>query len=215
VANANANRPIPIKVSAKSWRLDIDGQDQRGATEDILVFPGQFVLGPSARRSVRVAVRYKDKPEVERSFRIIVQELPIDLEGRTTQNSGVKIVTSYATAFYVRPVNPQSRLRLSGVERQSDGLLFKITNEGNAHSHLRELALIFSQGAKTLRVDDPKHLPRFYNANLLAQSERHFPWRWPEDSASIIDHRLPFDVRLELECESCDGGRTVLRISVP
>lgn len=214
VTNADSGTPLPVKVSAKHWRLDLAGKDQRDETDDILVFPGQFILEPSARRSVRVAVRSKDKPEVERAYRIIVQELPIDLKGRGKQDSGVKLVTAYATAFYVRPRNPQSRLSLIGVERRQEGLLFKIGNQGNVHTHLRELALVFSQGSKRARVDDPKQLPHFTGENLLAGSERHFSWRWPMDFASVIDHRQPFDVQMELVCESCEDGRTVLRFSV-
>jgi fimbrial chaperone protein len=215
VTNPDAERPLPVKVSVKSWRMDTAGVDQRGATDDIVVFPGQFVLAPAQRRSVRVAARYTEKPVVEQTYRVIVRELPIDLDGQSVQSSGVKVLTSYATAFYVRPHNPQSRLRLTSVERQPDGFLFKIRNEGNAHSHLRKLALIFTQGTKTARIDDPKQLPRFLSENILAKSERYFPWHWPADTASVIDLRKPFDVQIEVACESCEGGQTVLQFSVP
>lgn len=215
VTNSDADRPLPVKVSVMSWRMDTNGVDQRGATDDIVVFPGQFVLPPAQNRSVRVAARYTEKPAVERAYRVIVSELPIDLDGQSTQKSGVKVLTSYATAFYVRPHNPQSLLRLTGVERQPDGFLFKIHNEGNAHTHLRKLALIFTQGTETARFDDPKQLPRFLNENLLAKSERHFPWRWPADKAFVIDPHRPFDVQIEVACESCEGGRTVLQFRLP
>jgi fimbrial chaperone protein len=215
VTNPDTHHTLPVKVSVKSWHLNTAGADQRGTTNDIVVFPSQFVLPPTQRRSVRVAARYKEKPEIERTYRIIVRELPIDLDGQTTQKSGVKVLTSYATAFYVRPHNPQAQLHLTGVEHRPDGLLFKIRNEGNAHSHLRKLALIFTQGTKTVRVDDPEQLPRFLNENLLARGERHFPWRWPADMAAVIDPRQPFDVQIEVACESCDSGQTVLRFSVP
>jgi P pilus assembly chaperone PapD len=209
------NHALPVKVSVKSWQMDTAGVDHRGATHDIVVFPGQFVLAPSQRRSVRVAARYKEKPEVEQTYRVIVRELPIDLGGKSALKSGVKVVTSYATAFYVRPHNPQSRLRLTSVERQPDALLFKILNEGNAHSHLRKLVLTFTQGTKMARIDDPKQLPHFLNENLLARSERHFLWRWPLNTLSVIDSHQAFDIQIEVACESCDEGRTVLQFSVP
>jgi fimbrial chaperone protein len=215
VTNPDAMRALPVKVSVKTWRMDTAGVDHRSATDDIVVFPGQFVLAPMQRRSVRVATRYTEKPAVERTYRVIVRELPVNLDGRSEQKSGVRLVTSYATAFYVRPLNPQSRLRLSAVVRQSDGLLFNIRNEGNAHSHLRKLTLIFSQGAKTLRIDEPEQLPRFFNENLLARGERHIRWRWPEDASSTINPDRAFDVQLEVACESCDGGYTVLQFSLP
>lgn len=215
VANLGADRPLPIKVSAKSWRMDVSGVDQRSTTDDILVFPGQFVLAPQQRRSVRVAVRYKEKPKIEKTYRVIVQELPINLEGQTLDKTNVKLVTSYATAFYVCPDNPESRLNLTGVERRLDGLLFKIRNDGNVHSHLRELALVFTQGDRVVRVDDPKLLPRFLSENLLAGSERYFSWNWPADTLSVIDTQRPFDVRIEVACEYCEGARAVLQFRVP
>ena len=64
-------------------------------------------------------------------------------------------------------------------------------------------------------VDDPIKLPRFLSENLLSGSERHFTWRWLADIKSVIDSRQPFNVQIEVACESCDGGQTVLQFSMP
>jgi fimbrial chaperone protein len=206
---------VPIKIKAVSWRLTSEGQDIREDTSDIILFPGQFVLRPDERRVVRVAARTKTKPDIEQTYRILIQQVPVELKAREGTASGVRLLTSYATAFYVSPKNPRSEVHLTAVDRASSGLVFKLVNNGNAHTHLYQLILTFSQDGHTVSFDKDKHMPHFYNENLLARSERDFAWKWPADIARAVDLKRPFDVEVKFSCESCGGTNAALTYSVP
>ena len=206
---------IPIKVKATSWSLTNEGKDIREDTTDIILFPGQFLLRPDEKRVIRAAPRTKAKPDIEQSYRILIQQVPVELKERQGTESGVKLLTSYATALYVAPKNPHSDTKIKSVERISNGLLFKLSNNGNAHTHLYRLTLTFTQDGKSASFDDEKYMPQFYNENLLAKSERDFLWMWPDDVANSLDLKRPFNIKVKFNCESCNGASTALTYSVP
>ena len=206
---------IPIRVKAVSWRLTKDGEDIRGDTKDIILFPGQFVLSPDEKRVVRVGARAKSKPDIELSYRILIQQVPVELNDRQGTESGVRLLTAYATAFYIKPQNPRSDVRLQSVDRSDGGLVFKLYNDGNTHTHLYKLTLTLSQDGKTVRFDTDKQLPHFMNENLLAKSERDFSWKWPDDASTAIDLKKPFKAELDFHCESCNNAVTELTYAVP
>lgn len=214
VRNLSKERSVPVKLSVWKWALTNEGQDIREPSSDILVFPGQFLLEPDGLRAVRAAPRYREIPTIEHSYRILIRQLPVDLEG-SSATTGVKFLTSFATAFYVQPTNPRSDVQFVNVTRNGDGLVFKLINNGNTHTHLRELVLLLSQGERIARFDDPEQLRRFYGENILAKSERHFTWHWPKVVSQNIDLRKPFSVRLKLKCEFCGRVQNDLTYSVP
>lgn len=205
----------PIRVKAVKWQLTKTGQDIRQETSDLILFPRQFVLSPNEKRVVRVGARTTTKPEIEKSYRILIQEVPVALEDRHGTESGVRLITSYATAFYIAPQKPHSDIQLKSVERAADGLMFKLFNNGNAHSHLYDLALAFSQDGKTVHINTDKQLQHFRNENLLAKNERDFSWHWPKDVTNPIDLTRPFNIELTFNCEFCDRAISALTYAVP
>ncbi|MFT6920397.1 MAG: P pilus assembly chaperone PapD, partial [Cognaticolwellia sp.] len=78
VFNSAPDKSVAIKVSARTWRLDKEGNDIRKPTEDLLIFPEQFVLPALSRRSIRIASPLTQAPGVEKNYRILVKELPVD-----------------------------------------------------------------------------------------------------------------------------------------
>ena len=217
VINTDEHRSAPIKVEALTWVLTPEGTDKRTPAEDIIVFPGQFILRPGEQRSVRVAPRYTKAPNVEKSYRILIYEVPVDLASGadTDKQSGIRLLTAYATAFYVRPAKPHAELHLDAVQRRDDGLLFSLSNHGNAHSHLLHLRLLITQNGKTVRIENPDELKNFSGENVLAGSVRNFIWKWPTRHLDNIDKNHPVTVRVEMQCESCDGSQAAFESSVP
>lgn len=217
VINTDEHRSVPVKVDVFTWMLTPQGADKRGPADDVIAFPGQFILKPGEQRSVRVAPRYTQAPDIEKTYRVLIYEVPVDLQGDASAEprTGIRLLTAYATAFYVRPAKPRSELRLDAVQRRAGGLLFKLSNHGNAHTHLRHLRLLVTQDGTTARIEDPQAMQRFYNENVMAGSAREFAWQWPARGLDRIDTQRPLSVRMELECEACAAAHAVLETSVP
>lgn len=215
VINTDKVNPIAIRVRAAQWQLDSEGHDVRNPTDDLVLFPIQFILPAGSRRSIRVAPREHLAPEVERSYRVFVQEVPIDLLGENQVISGVRLITSYATAFYVAPSLALSKLTIEGSSKDQHQLSFTLVNNGNAHTHLHKLSITVLQDGKEHLIEDPEVLKGIYNENILAHSRRNFTFSWPDSIRSVINLQAPIKFRLEVNCESCGGSTIVLEYSIP
>jgi fimbrial chaperone protein len=214
VFNSTSDQSVAIKVTVHAWRLDEQGKDIREPSNDLLIFPEQFVLPPLNRRSIRIAYRRPQAPSIEQSYRVIVQQLPVDLTGSNQVKTGVKLVTSYATAFYVTPTSALSGLALEQASMDNKKLYFTLNNTGNAHTHLRQAQIVITQHEQRFVIAQPNELKGIINENMLARSQRHFSLVWPESISRALDFKAPMELELSLSCESCDTNSAVLRAPI-
>jgi fimbrial chaperone protein len=214
VFNTSPAKSVAIKVTVRSWRLDKQGNDIRKASEDLLIFPGQFVLPPLSRRSIRISYQPPQAPPIEKSYRVIVQQVPVNLAGNNKVQTGVNLVISYATAFYVEPSSAMSEVALEQVSVDAKKLHFTLNNSGNAHTHLRQAQIVITQDKQRFMITQPKALKGIFNANMLAGSQREFSLVWPESVSQALDFKAPMELELSLACESCASNSAVLRAPI-
>ena len=203
VFNTSPSKPLAIKVTVHSWRLDEQGQDIRKPSEDLLIFPGQFVLPPLSRRSIRIAYQPPQATPIEKSYRVIVQQVPVNLADNNKVQTGVSIVTSYATAFYVEPSSAMSEVALKQVSVDAKKLYFALNNSGNAHTHLRQAQIVITQEKQRFMITEPNALKGIFNEKILAGSQREFSLVWPESISQALDFNAPMELELSIACESC------------
>lgn len=206
---------VPVKVSTAIVTSTEHGEEVRESTEELVAFPSQFLLQPGESRQVRIGSRFTEPPDVERFYRVVVEELPVDLSPEPASQSGVKVVLRYVTALYLTPASPSSAAGLDEVRRADGGLVFHLRNDGNAHTHLRELVVNLRQGGQSVRLSGSDQLGALQNVNLFARSRREVAWGWPEGEGSRLNTTAPFDVEMSFDCESCPGGSNTLKLSVP
>jgi fimbrial chaperone protein len=215
VINSDPSRPIAVRIKALEWQLDHQGRDIRSPTTDLVLFPTQFILPPGERRSIRIAPRENVEPDLERSYRIMVQEVPVDLQGENEVSTGVRLITSYATAFYIAPLQPVSKLAIKEVTKNQHQLHFTLINSGNSHTHLHKLSIRILQDDKEYLIEGPEELRGIYNENLLANGQRKFIYTLPEALRNSLDMQTKMILQLKVDCESCGGMPTVLDVQIP
>jgi fimbrial chaperone protein len=215
VINTDQNKPIAIRVKALEWQLDQQGRDIRSPTNDLILFPMQFILPAGSRRSIRVAPRDHVAPDIERSYRVMVQEVPVDLQGENEIRTGVRLITSYATAFYIAPLRPLSKLVIKDLTITQHQLNFTLLNNGNAHTHLHELSIMILQDNKEYLIDKPEALKDIYNENILANGQRIFFYTWSESLLKSLNMQAPMNVIIKINCESCGGTPIMLNTQTP
>jgi P pilus assembly chaperone PapD len=215
VINTDQKRPKAIRVKALKWQLDHQGNDIRSPTDDLILFPIQFILPAGGRRSIRVASRIHVAPALEDSYRVMVQEVPVDLQGENEIRTGVRLITSYATAFYIAPLRPLSKLVIKDLTITQHQLNFTLLNNGNAHTHLHELSIMILQDNKEYIIDEPEALKGIYNENMLANGQRAFIYTWSDSLRESLNMEAPMKVKLKINCESCGGIPTVLNAQTP
>ncbi|MCB8775916.1 molecular chaperone [Planktothrix agardhii] len=189
VINDSAEQ-IAVELSIAERKISLEGQETtESADDDFLVYPSQIVLPPQGVQSVRVTWLGNPNPEKELAYRIIAEQLPINLNNpeesqAETTSGGVKVMFRYMGSVYIRPKNAESKVVLNGIthEKGTDGndrLVITFDNQGTRRAVLSELNLnLTSQGSQlTLK---PEQLEGVNNGVILAGNQRRFSIPWPQ-----------------------------------
>ncbi|CAD5962397.1 fimbrial biogenesis chaperone [Planktothrix agardhii] len=189
VINDSAEQ-IAVELSMAERKISLEGQETtESADDDFLVYPSQIVLPPQGVQSVRVTWLGNPNPEKELAYRIIAEQLPINLNNpeesqAETTSGGVKVMFRYMGSVYIRPKNAESKVVLNGIthEKGTDGndrLVITFDNQGTRRAVLSELNLnLTSQGSQlTLK---PEQLEGVNNGVILAGNQRRFSMPWPQ-----------------------------------
>lgn len=179
----DGDKPVPVQVTLAKRIVDERGKEKYPpAGEDFMVFPTQVILKPGEKRTINV--RYmagaKGDHSVEKAFRIIAEQLPLQLgaKDKDEQGAGINVLLRYIAALYVLPDKIVRKLEVTKAEIQGDSLIVTLKNSGSVHEILENYALEISgslDGKKlTKKIAGPKELKGFYGENILANHERIF-----------------------------------------
>jgi fimbrial chaperone protein len=120
-----------MQLKAQRWDQSRTGEMQLAPTEDLIVFPSLVTLAPGEERKVRVATAAAFG-QVERSYRLYVEELPA---AATTGDTGasVRILTRMGIPVFLQPSRPTATAVLKGLGMSNGALAFELANTGNTH----------------------------------------------------------------------------------
>lgn len=193
VTNLDATK-LPVQISIVAREPDIDGKEVYKESEAVSrlfrIFPEQVVLDPKGSRTVRVS--YIGSPQVksELSFRIIAEELPIDLDDPnrvyTKAIAKISMSTRYIGSLYVTPpgAKPDIVIDAKKSETASEGLIFNITNKGTAHQVYRKPTVrVISQASGSELVLADEYIKPLLSQNILAGRSRRYSLPWPKGLA--------------------------------
>lgn len=187
----DTSEQIAVEISMAQRKMSLEGKETtEKADDDFLVYPSQIVLPPGGVQSVRVTWLGNPNPEKELAYRIIAEQLPINLkkpEPSETQTitGSVKVMFRYLGSVYIRPKNAQSKVMISNVsqEKGADGkeqLAITFDNQGNRRAVLSELNLnLTSQQGNQISLK-PEELEGINNGVILAGNQRRFLIPWPK-----------------------------------
>ena len=134
-----------------SWRHQ-DGADVLQATPAIIASPPLFRLAPGARQVLRVGLA--DAPAAqqnEKTYRIFLQEIPDQSvkEGGTQ----LRMLLRFGLPLFIAPDKPAPESLVWHARRRAAGIELEVTNIGNVHARLSELAVTPQGTTTTLPVD--------------------------------------------------------------
>lgn len=198
---------IPVQITVVNREPDEGGKevytDTTGIEEQFRVFPAQLVMNPKETRAVRVSYIGSPKIKSELAFRIIAEELPVDVSDPKKVYkkavANVNIAIKYVGSLYVTPTGAKSDLVLNAepvdkaaAEPEAKGkdkrkpaaapakaLVLVVTNKGTSHEVLRKPVLkLMSLVDNTELLLQGAELP-MTNLNILAGKTRKFTFDWP------------------------------------
>jgi fimbrial chaperone protein len=122
-----------LQLSVQAWSQNANG-DALVPTRDVLANPGVFLLKAGEQQVARFALRVP--PDIkERSYRIVVQEVP-----RQRVENGLATVLRLLVPLFVAPPNPGAGIEWSA-RPDPAGLALIVHNKGNVHVQLRTIRL--------------------------------------------------------------------------
>lgn len=181
--------PAAIEIRMMARAMETDGADRlTPADDDFAVYPAQIVLMPGESRSVRV--QYVGKPGLssEAAFRLVAEQLPVDLGGEAAQGGQVRLLVRYVASVYVVPDGAKPDLRVVGAARATaDGrpvLEIVVENRGTSRQILGDPVVEVSgevSGVRRSVTLTGAQLEGLAGENVLAAARRRFLLPWPED----------------------------------
>ncbi len=172
IAENETNENMAIEFSVKERKMDNLGKEELPATSVIAVFPPQLIIPPKEKRTIRV--NYSGPTDIgqELSFRVIAEQLPLNVENKK-KASGIQMLMRYMAALYVTPKDVESKLETSFKTSSAGEFALVVKNSGKKHQIINKPTLVINKGSKkwVLKEADLKVLQ---GENVLAGSERLF-----------------------------------------
>jgi len=175
LSNQNASSLSLYNQSSESTDLQVrvfewnqkNGQDQLVPTEDIAVSPPFLKLKPNDSYNLRV-VRINPKPvSGEKTYRIIIDELPKPVDSRKA-DQGINVLLRSSLPVFV--VNKDAITKLSWkINENQNAPSLNMSNIGNRHALLNNLMLVDATANKSYPIQ-----VNTVNGYILAEQTRSY-----------------------------------------
>lgn len=178
------NEPVAIEVRVEKRAMDRNGEDiLTEAYDDWVVFPEQIILNPKETQSIRVQYVGNATIATEQPYRLIADQLPVDIGRGPAQGGQVRLLVRYVAALYVMPagVGPDVQVDTAGPTGGPGGagmLELVLTNRGTSRQVLLDPVVTLQAGAQSLKLTG-EALTGLAGENLLAGTTRRFLVPWP------------------------------------
>lgn len=163
---------MPVLITLAERIQKEDGSEETPTTQELVAFPPQLIIPAKEKRSIRVSWK-GETPKHERAFRLIAEQLPLDVKKEKTKGSGIKMLLKYVAALYVNPGKTKAELHITKVNSTNKNLLVTIENKGSMHAPMLNPIVTLTKDKQkvVLKGDLVKGL---VGENLLAKSTRTF-----------------------------------------
>ncbi len=136
-------QPIVVQIQGFDWRQTGTGE-QLDRSDTLILSPPMARLIPERRQTVRLAIRPGAAP-VERSFRLIVSELP---DPQASASLGVRVLLQLSVPVFVASAHPTPARLAWSAALSPGGVSLAARNTGTRHAKLINMFLTAPGGAK-------------------------------------------------------------------
>ncbi|MBN2655883.1 MAG: molecular chaperone [Spirochaetales bacterium] len=184
----NTGEIIAVQLSMHTRSTMVTGEEINEPADHLfIVYPAQIILKPGDEQIVRVQWKGETELAVERPFRIIAEQLPVDFSQESSVTGGLKIMFRYIGSVYVGDKIMKSDVKVDKVERRTglsgqDELSVTLYNSGTAHAILDNLKLnLTDSNGNILKTLEGESLDGIEGENILAGEKREFALNIPPD----------------------------------
>ena len=166
---------IPVIVRIFERTMTSKGEEVRTPTTDLTVFPTQFILPARGQKFLKVVWKGPADIPFEKSFRILVEHAPVDLNARKQGAASIRMMTNYSGMIYVNAQSSAANVLLKSLTKKPKqrSLQLEIANDGDRHLVLTEpvLEVACKGSTKTPFILKGPALKNLEGVNMLARSK--------------------------------------------
>lgn len=194
---------LRFQVSQFAWEQIDGGQMQFEKTDDLVIYPTLFEVGPGQKRTLRIGTS-QPAGDVEATYRIYIDELP-PLQEDTGQ-VGVRVLARMGVPIFIAPHRTHVSGQIAEADLEDGVVSMSILNDGNVHVMLEDVEVTaLDDRGRTLWN---KHRSDWY---LLAGETRELEVELPRDlcesvsslELKVVSDRATWTRRLAAEEASC------------
>ena len=130
--------PLRFEITVVSWSEDERGQMDLQPSTDLTFFPKLVELPAGATRNIRIGINAGVARDVERSFRLFVEELP---DQSAPKGNAVAIRTKIGIPVFVRPAKATRSATIENVSVAGGKVLTRVRNTGNLHINVDAISV--------------------------------------------------------------------------
>ncbi|HHB94535.1 MAG TPA: hypothetical protein ENK88_05275, partial [Campylobacterales bacterium] len=135
--------PVAVNFNIMKLVSNQNNKEQREETEKLSFYPSQFVLTPQETKKVRVRYMSNTLPDTEEVYRVIAQELNVDVNDRVESEptngvkAQVKMRLTYEGLLLVHKADAYDKLKIDSFKELPSNIdkrviELTISNSGNA-----------------------------------------------------------------------------------
>ncbi|MBR9808397.1 MAG: molecular chaperone [Alphaproteobacteria bacterium] len=179
--------PVALQIEVYRRSADATGEETREPEyDDFIITPPQLVLAPGQSQSIRAQWIGDPNPEIELSYRLIVEQLPIPYSREEVGDKRVADISMgirYEAALYVVPANGKPSVKITRAEAaksESGEQVLRITikNTGQRRAILQNPELKLQSGDQTFTMSG-ESVSNINNRNIIAGTQAVIDVPWP------------------------------------
>jgi len=136
--------PLRFEITLVSWSEDEHGKMTLSPSSDVTYFPKLVELAAGASRNIRIGINATTAGDVERSFRLFVEELP---NQSAPAANAVALRTRIGIPVFVRPAKPARSAAIESVSVENGKVLARVRNTGNLHVSVDTISVTGTGGS--------------------------------------------------------------------
>lgn len=157
-------------------------ETNRDAEDDFLVYPAQMIVAPGKRQTVRVTWLGTTKPARELAYRIVVQQVPIELldsKAAPALDGRVRVLLAYRGTLFIRPQHAKPSIAVEAVATPNHELALMLVNRGTAVGLVKSCAVTLAPATGPAIEIPAAALGVMRNHRVLAGGRRRYVLAWP------------------------------------
>lgn len=193
IVTSTGDEPVAVQLDVVTRAMSPDGSElNEKSSDDFIIYPPQMIVPPGTKQAVRVTWIGDPNPSKELAYRLVAEQLPINLsqvtsvDKQTGATVNVTVTLRYLSSVYITPPNASPKVVVESATHEKsdngeDSLVVVLDNQGTARRILDGVSLnVSSANGQTVTLKQ-EQLKGLLGENILAETKRRFILPWPKE----------------------------------